>query len=59
MTPHLFSPDMEAVLLEQYENMSVMVRKLTLRAPEKYALIATRISDVSKTKAGRWSLIQM
>ena len=50
MAPRLFSPDMEAMLLEQYEDVWVKVSGSTLRAAEKYALIATRINDVGKKK---------
>ena len=50
MAPRLFSPDMEAMLLEQYEDVWVKASGSTLRAAEKYALIATRINDVGKKK---------
>ena len=50
MAPCLFSPDMEAMLLEQYEDVWVKASGSTLRAAEKYALIATRINDVGKKK---------
>ena len=43
MSPRLFSPDMEAMLLEQYEDAWVKASGSTLRVAEKYALIWTRI----------------
>ena len=43
MSPHLFSPDMEPMLLEQYEDVWVKASGSTLRVAEKYALIGTRI----------------
>ena len=51
MAPRLFSSDMEAMLLEQYEAVWVKASGSTLRAAEKYALIATRINDVGKKYA--------
>ena len=48
--PRLFSPDMETMLLEQYEDVWVKASGSTLRAAEKYALIATQINDVGKKK---------
>ena len=50
MAPRLFSPDMEAMLLEQYEDIWVKANGSTLRAAEKYALIDTQINDVGKKK---------
>ena len=44
MSPRLFSPDMEPMLLEQYENVWVKASGSTLRVAEKYALIGTRIN---------------
>ena len=43
MSPRLFSPDMESILLEQYEDVRVKASGSTLRVAEKYALIGTRI----------------
>ena len=43
MSPRLFSPDMEPMLLEQYEDVWVKAGGSTLRVAEKYALIGTRI----------------
>ena len=58
MAPRLFSPDMEAMLLEQCEDVWVKASGSTLRAAEKYALIDTRINDEGKRKIGRLSLVQ-
>ena len=43
MSPRLFSPDMESMLLEQYEDVRVKASGSTLMVAEKYALIGTRI----------------
>ena len=43
MSPRLFSPDMDLMLLEQYEDVRVKASGSTLRVAEKYALIGTRI----------------
>ena len=43
MSPRLISPDMEAMLLEQYEDVWVKASGSMLMAAEKYALIGTRI----------------
>ena len=43
MSPRLFSPDMEAMLLQKYEDVGVKASGSTLRVAEKYALIETRI----------------
>ena len=44
MSPRLFSPDMESMLLEQYEDVRVKASGSTLRVAEKYALIGTGIN---------------
>ena len=43
ISPPLFSPDMELMLLEQYEDVRVKASWSTLRVADKYALIGTRI----------------
>ena len=43
MSPRLFSPDIEPMLLEQYEDVWVKASGSMSRATEKYALIRTRI----------------
>ena len=42
-SPRLFSPDMEPMLLGQYEDVWVKASGSTLRVAKKYALIGTRI----------------
>ena len=43
MSPRLFSPDMEPMLLGQYEDVWVKASGSTLRVAQKYTLIGTRI----------------
>ena len=43
MSPRSFSPDTEAMFLEQYEDVWVKASGSTLRVAEKYGLIGTRI----------------
>ena len=43
MSSRLFSPDMEPMLLEQYEDVWMKASGSTLRMAKKYALIGTRI----------------
>ena len=62
MPPRLFSPDMELMLLEQYEDVRVKASGSTLRVAEKYALIGTEIKILMRSarrRIGRLPLAQI
>ena len=59
MAPRLFSPDMEAMLLEQYEDVWVKASGSTLRAAESMPSLPHELTMLGKRKVGRLSLVQM